>query len=260
LLCDVVVQREQQVNLFALFIFFAYFVKNLKPLCVYKSTMDSNIQLVRPGNQGKLIGETGEIRTPPMGWAFLPAGDAGVTRKVTAKGEYWRVQVKKGRRTISLGIWAPKVTIEQAKQVVADTRTTDEYQKKRVADLKRREKKQDVYGEEFCRAVEDYLNFHPVYKALETKLANAVTEHAIPVGSGTVARTQMIPIEERAAHAVIAWMRHKTTAYDNLKIARIKGERRAVRRTLAQQSVELLSNYRSGKPITGSCPLEKALR
>lgn len=54
--------------------------------------------------------------------------------------------------------------------------------------------------------------------------------HAVPVGSGTVARTQLIPLEQRAEAAVIAWMRHQTTAYDRMSIARIKGERREVRR------------------------------
>ena len=69
----------------------------------------------------------------------------------------------------------------------------------------------------------------------------------------------MIPIEERAALAVIAWMRHQTTAYDNLKIARIKGERRAVRRSLAQQSAAILANYRDGRVATENCPLQKAM-
>jgi hypothetical protein len=94
---------------------------------------------------------------------------------------------------------------------------------------------------------------------LEKKLARVVTVHAIPVGSGTVARTQLIPIEERAAHAVIAWMRHQTTTYDNLKIARVKGERRAVRRSLAQQSVELLASYREGRASIENCPLQIAM-
>ena len=107
--------------------------------------------------------------------------------------------------------------------------------------------------------MEDFLAFHPVHQELEKKLAIAVTAHAIPVGSGTVARTQMIPVEERAARAVIAWMRHQTTAYDNLKIGRVKGERRTVRRMLAQQSVELLANYREGRLIPENCPLKKAL-
>lgn len=84
------------------------------------------------------------------------------------------------------------------------------------------------------------MNFAPIYKDLEIKLAEAATAHAIPVGSGTVARTSTIPVEERASRAVIAWMRHQTTAYDSMKIPRIKGKRREIRRMLAGHSVELL--------------------
>ena len=71
----------------------------------------------------------------------------------------------------------------------------------------------------------------------------------MPVGSGTVARTQRIPIERRAESAVIAWLRHQTTAYDNMKIARIKGKRREVRRMLAEQSRQLLKVYRTGGAV-----------
>ena len=56
---------------------------------------ESKIRIVKPGEKGTLINEYGEPITPPKNWAFLPAGDAGITRKVTAKGEYWRVQFKK---------------------------------------------------------------------------------------------------------------------------------------------------------------------
>ena len=116
---------------------------------------------------------------------------------------------------------------------------TDEYQKKRQTDFIRREKKQDEYSVVFRKAVESYLRFHERYKLTEQKMAQAITNHAIPIGSGTVARTQTIPIEERASKAVIAWMRHQTTAYDHLKIARIKGERRAVRKMLVHQSLSI---------------------
>lgn len=221
--------------------------------------MESNIRIVNPGTRGELIGPNGETLKPPSDWAFLPAGDAGITRKVTSKGAYWRVEVKKGRRTISLGIWAPATTIEQAQRDVQQIRLTDEYKKKQTYAVGRREKKQTEYETDFCSAIECFLNFHNSHKELEKKLARAVTVHAIPVGSGTVARTQLIPIEERAAHAVIAWMRHQTTAYDNLKIARVKGERRAVRRSLAQQSVELLANYRESRVSIENCPLQKAM-
>lgn len=222
--------------------------------------MAIEFQIVRPGTHGELIGQKGEKLTPPTDWAFLPAGDAGITRKVTSNGAFWRVEVKKGRRTISLGIWAPQTIIVQAKLDVQKVRLTDEYKKKQTYAVERREKKQAQYDLEFCQAVERFLNFHRSYKGLETKLAKAVTLHAIPVGSGTVARTQMIPIEDRAALAVIAWMRHQTTGYDSLKIARVKGERRAVRRSLVQQSVALLANYREGRKIDSeNCPLQKAL-
>jgi len=224
-----------------------------------KYQVESNIRIVKPGSRGELTGANGETLKPPTDWTFLPAGDAGITRKVTSKGVYWKVEVKKGRRTISLGIWAPATTIEQAQRDVQQIRLTDEYKKKQTYALERREKKQIQYDAEFCLAVEDFLDFHSNYKDLEKKMARVVTVHAIPVGSGTVARTQLIPIEERAAHAVIAWMRHQTTAYDNLKIARVKGERRAVRRSLAQQSVELLANYREGRAASENCPLQKAL-
>jgi len=221
--------------------------------------MEIEKRIVNPGKNGNLIGEKGEILVPPTSWAFLPAGDAGITRKVTAKGVFWRVEVKMERRTISQGIWAPATTIARAQEEVKTIRLTDEYKKKRVSVINRRDKKQELYDADFCKAVEDYLGFDVIYQQMEKKLARAVTVHAIPVGSGTVARTQTIPIEERAAHAVIAWMRHQTTAYEHVKIARIKGERRAVRREYAQQSVALLSNYRQGRGIPDSCPLQKAI-
>lgn len=221
---------------------------------------DEWIQIVSPGKNGQLLNEYGMPVTPPSGWSFLPAGDAGVTRKVTAQGKYWRVQYKKGRKTISKGVWAPAEIITQAQQTVSAIRKTDDYQRKRAADLKRREQKQEQYEGDFLHAVILYLNFHSHYDELAQRMAKAITEHAVPVGSGTVARTQMIPLEERAAKAVIAWMRHQTTAYDNMKIARVKGERRAVRRELAQQSVHLLHAYRTGQPVPVNCPLKRAIQ
>lgn len=217
-------------------------------------------RIVKPGPNGQLISEKGDMLTPPQDWSFLPAGDAGITRKITSKGEFWRVQIKKGRRLISKGIWAPSQIIQQAQKEVKDTRSTDSYKKKRISDLKRRERQEEDYSKEFQQIVENYLNFHPKYKSFEKKLIEAVNKHAIPVGSGTVARTAMIPIEERAAKAVIAWMRHQTTAYEQTKVAHIKGERRAVRRHFAQESVSLLNKYRNGENIPELCPLKKALQ
>jgi hypothetical protein len=217
------------------------------------------MKTVNINKQGQLIDEQNNILNPPTHWIFLPAGDAGVTRKVTSTGEYWKVVFKKGRRTMSKGVWAPAEIIEQAKQQMDKTRSTPEYQRKKAYDSQRREKQQQDYEIEFCREVEKFLNFHVSYHHIAKALAILVTRHAIPVGSGTVARTAMIPIEERASKAVIAWMRHQTTVYDNMQIPRIKGERRMVRRMLAEQSNLILNHYRQGKSIPINCPLKKAL-
>ena len=83
---------------------------------------------------------------------------------------------------------------------------------------------------------------------------------SVPVGSGTVARTERIPLASRAEAAVIAWMRHQTTAYDRMYIARQKGERRAVRKTLATDSREILDRYRKGEAPPEDCPLAAALK
>jgi hypothetical protein len=42
-------------------------------------------------------------------------------------------------------------------------------------------------------------------------------------------------------------------------IPRIKGQRREVRRMLAQRSKDLLARYRRGEPVPEGCPLKKAL-
>lgn len=221
--------------------------------------MDEQSRIVTLAANGRLLDENGQPVTPPEGWAFLPAGDAGVTRKVSSAGVFWRVQVKMGRRIISKGLWAPKNTIELAVLQMQSTRQTELYQKKVEAAKRRREKIQTEYVDDFCNQVERFLNFHPIYKDMGAKMAKLVSLHATPVGSGTVARTATISIEERASRAVIAWMRHQTTAYDQMPIARIKGERRRVRRMLAQRSVELLESYRKGEPIKIDCPLHAAL-
>src|SRR5437764_1240648 len=63
----------------------------------------------------------------------------------------------------------------------------------------------------------------------------------------------------RAEAAVIAWLRHQTTAYDSMMIPRVKGKRREVRRLLARQSQELLDRYRRGEPAPDGCPLWRAV-
>jgi len=201
----------------------------------------------------------GEVIAVPNGWDLLPPGDAGLTRRVKAAGEYWKVQEKRGRRMFSQGIWAPSETIQRIGNELEAERSTDAYARKQLASAKRREKRQAEYVGEFTTAVREFLAFHPAHADLADQLASAVATHATPVGSGTVARTERIPVERRAEAAVIAWMRHQTTAYDSMKIARVKGKRREVRRMLAARSKEVLGQYRSGATSTEDCVLREAL-
>jgi hypothetical protein len=95
---------------------------------------------------------------------------------------------------------------------------------------------------------------------LERSVARLVTAHATPVGSGTVARTERISIDRRAESAVIAWMRHQTTAYDSMSIPRVAGMRREVRRELATISRAILDLHRRDAPhALAACPLCKAV-
>jgi hypothetical protein len=202
----------------------------------------------------------GQVKQVPSGWDLLPPGDAGLTRRLKSLGPTWTVKEKKGRRSFSKGVWAPADQIQAAHASVAADRKDPAYAKRKVADANRREKKQAAYVEDFHGAVTEFLRFDARYRALAEKLATAVTNHATPVGSGTVARTQRIPIQRRAESAVIAWMRHQTTAYDHMSIPRIKGKRREVRRMLAEESRRLLERYRRGIEVDReTCPLSKAI-
>ena len=201
----------------------------------------------------------GKVLTAPEGWVLFLPGDAALTRRVKAAGDHWVVQERKGRKLFSRGVWAPASTIERIRAELEAERSTDGYAKRKVATAKRRENVQAEYVEDFTGAVLTFLTFHSNNADLAQRLARAIADHATPVGSGTVARTKRIPVEQRAEAAVIAWMRHQTTAYDSMVIPRGKGKRREVRRMLAQRSKELLAKYRRGDSVGEDCPLVKAL-
>ena len=156
-------------------------------------------------------------------------------------------------------MWAPADTVERVRGELAAERQDPAHARRKVADAARREKAQAEYVGTFADAVRAFLRFHPAHADFADRLAVAVAAHATPVGSGTVARTKRIPVEQRAEAAVLAWLRHHTTSYDRMSIARVKGERRAVRRQLAERSRTLLDRYRRGEPVAAGCPLVRVL-
>lgn len=196
-----------------------------------------------------------DVPATPEGWVLLPPGDAALTRRVKAAGPSWSVQEKRGRKVFSQGTWADGAVVARLREQLLAERATEGFARKREADAARRSRAQEAYVEDFEAAVRGFLRFSAGYAELEARLARLISEHATPVGSGTVARTQRIPLEERAEAAVIAWMRHQTTGYDNMVIPRVKGKRREVRRMLAARSQQLLARYRRGEAAAADCPL-----
>jgi hypothetical protein len=200
------------------------------------------------------------VLTVPAGWSLLPPGDPGLTGRVKKAGPCWAVQEKRGRKLFSRGIWAPREVIERIRSDLVRERDDPAYTRKLETGRRRRDAEQSRYAEAFSTAILRFLAFAPRHADLAVRLAQAISAHAVPVGSGTVARTQRIPIERRAEAATIAWLRHATTTYDNMTIPRIKGMRREVRRLLAEKSRQLLATYRRGDPVpAATCPLQRGL-
>ncbi len=215
---------------------------------------------VAPGlNPRTVRTQQGQLRVPDD-WELLEPGDAALTRRVKLAGPAWTVSEKRGRKVFGRGVWAPAERIHRLRAELEQERADPAYGKKLAAGRARAEKKQVAYVEDFRGAVLQFLRFAPLHAELGERMAVAIAAHATPVGSGTVARTERIPLEERASAAVIAWLRHQTTGYDTMQIARVKGRRREVRRELAEQSRRLLSRYRAGEVVDpASCPLQRAL-
>ena len=216
---------------------------------------------VRPGPRpGTVLDEQGKVQQVPDGWDLLPPGDGALTRKVKAAGPSWTMVEHRRRRKYSKGIWAPATHIARARAALEAKRKSPQYAKERAAQLRRKEEKERRYQGDFAFAVKRFLDFDERYEAFAKDLAAIIATHATPVGSGTVARTQRISLEEKAKKAAMAWLRHHVTDYDNLRVPRQKGARRKVRKAMAARSRQVLEPYRRGTDTPDSCPLQRALR
>ncbi len=227
----------------------------------YVSRVPTQSRDVSPGpDLHRVRTSTGELLDVPKGWVLVPPGDPALTRRLKQAGPTWTVTELRGRKKFSRGVWAPADQVESLRRDLEVERADPAYARKLEAGRKRRAEEEEQYTGDFAEAVLDFLAFAPRHAKLAERLAVAIAAHATPVGSGTVARTKRIPIEQRAEAATIAWLRHQTTAYDSMSIPRIKGMRREVRRLLAQKSRELLAGYRRGDAIDPKrCPLERGL-
>lgn len=159
--------------------------------------------------------EHGELEIPED-WDFLPSGDAFVTRRVKAAGTFWvawRPRGKNRPHRRRLGLWAPKAAIEQGWAVA---RATEEQRaKQREQGARSRERQEVVYRDELAEAIRRFLAFAPKHSKLADEIAYEAASRAAVVGSGRVGRTQTLELDQRAALAARALIRHRFTSYED---------------------------------------------
>ena len=163
--------------------------------------------------QGRWNPDHGDVEIPD-GWEFLPSGDVFLTRTVKAGGRYWLSYRPRGRNRPHrrlLGVWAPAEVIRDA-ELRAEA-TAAKRAKSRAQSARDRERREERYQEELRQAVVDFLDFAPEHAELAEQIASETAAHAAVVGSGRVGRTQLLPVEERAALAARAHIRHHHTSY-----------------------------------------------
>jgi uncharacterized protein DUF2293 len=152
----------------------------------------------------------------PDGWQFLPSGDAFLTRTVKAAGAYWIAWQPRGRNRPhrrKLGLWAPAEAIEHAR--VAARQTADRRARDRQQGARQRARTEDRYRTELAAAIVDFLAFGPEHQELAAEVADGAAAQASEVGSGRVGRTRIRSLQERAALAARAWIRHRYTEYED---------------------------------------------
>jgi hypothetical protein len=152
----------------------------------------------------------------PDGWTFLPSGDAFITRTVKSAGRYWLCWQPRSRNRAHrrlLGLWAPVEAIRAAEERA--NQTADKRAAARQVSAQSRARREDRYQGDLREAVLAFLSFAPEHAQLAEQIAAETAAHAAVVGSGRVGRTQLLSLQEKAALAARAHIRHRYTAYED---------------------------------------------
>jgi len=84
---------------------------------------------------------------------------------------------------------------------------------RREAGARSRARQEARYQAELAEAIVNYLAFSPDHQTLAQSIATSASARAAVVGSGRVGRTRVLTLEERAALAARAEIRHAHTDY-----------------------------------------------
>jgi len=185
-----------------------------------------------------------DVVVRPDDWEFLATGQAFVTRSVKAAGVFWlawapRSRTRQHRRL--LGLWAPAVAIQSAQRAEEDTASARAA--RREAGARSRARQEARYQDELAQAIVEYLHFAPEHQTMAETVARSAAERTAAMGSGRVGRTRILALDERAALAARAQIRHAHTDYhDRLDELRVRGEDDDLYRLIkAQATVTMLS-------------------
>ena len=85
----------------------------------------------------------------PEGWVQIPSGDAGLTRRLKAAGEYRVLFHMRRNRMEAIGLWVPEKIADQVRAELEKERSDPAWQKKLNASRRMRERKQAEYEKEF---------------------------------------------------------------------------------------------------------------
>ena len=85
---------------------------------------------------------------------------------------------------------------------------------------RQRDRQEMAYREELMTAVRAWLDFTDEFDELAQEIARGAAERAAVVSSGRVGRTKQLPLEERAALAARAYIRHRFTDYEDQLVER----------------------------------------
>jgi len=152
----------------------------------------------------------------PDDWHFLPSGDAFLTRTVKAVGVYWVAWRPRGRNrpapTQTRAVGTHQGDREGSGNCSPDRQSAGA---RTPAGARQRAYDEDRYRVDLEAAIVDFLGFHAAHNGLAAEIADGAARQAAAVGRGRVARTQTLPLEERAALAARAWIRHRHTDYED---------------------------------------------
>jgi len=182
-----------------------------------------------------------DVVVPPKDWEFLATGQAFVTRSVKAAGVFWlawapRSRTRQHRRL--LGLWAPAAAIRRAQRSEADTASARAV--RREAAARSRARQEARYQGELVAAIVEYLHF----AALAQTIAWSAAERAAVVGSGRVGRTRILALDERAALAARAQIRHAHTDYhDRLDELSVLGQDDELYRDIKAQAHDAVDAF-----------------